>query len=240
MQAKCLNCGAEYSGKFCPTCGQKQATHRITFPGILHEIPHSVFHLDKGLFYTFVQLLYRPGKAITDYVGGKRVNYSGPIGYLILLCAISSFITHFSAGSIHVSMTISRGVLFPHVAEFFKEYMALMFCALVPFISFWSWLFNRDTHYNYWENFVLNVYLIAQFNLFFIINTLLQALNVYRSPKVTPMLICFMGYLAFAYTQFFKCKRSWKGLLKTLIMYVVISYTLITGLTVIGFMTPWW
>ena len=239
MQGHCLNCNTEYVGKFCPECGQKSSTHRITFAAILHEIPHSVFHIDKGLFFTFIQLLYRPGYAIRDYLSGKRVKFFTPISYLLLLCAASSVFYHLVSVA-DVQERISPGILFPKLALFFTDYPALMLCALTPFISFWSWLFNRDKQYNYWENVVLNIYIIAQFNLFFIINTLLHVLGIYTSGKVTPMLICFISYLVFTYSQFFRSKFSLKRLLKNTAMILLIVFTLITGLSVVGFMTKWW
>lgn len=240
MAATCLNCGTAYAGNFCPECGQKKNTHRITFAAILHEIPHSVFHIDKGFFYTFIQLLYRPGYAIKDYLQGKRIRYFSPIAYLLLLCAASSVFNHQVADVINEKATMPDDILFPRLAIFFAHYPALMLCALTPFLSLWSWLFNRDKQYNYWENVVLNIYIIAQFNFFFIINTLLRALGIYNSGKVTLMLICFMTYLVFTYTQFFKSRFSFKRLLKNIGMFVLVALTLLTGLSVIGFMTRWW
>ena len=237
MSATCLNCSTAYAGNFCPECGQKMNTQRVTFSAIIHEIPHSVFHIDKGFFFTFIQLLYRPGYAIKDYLQGKRVKYFTPIAYLLLLCAASSLFGHYAFG---VALDTQKGILFPKLAAFFKHYPALMFCALTPFISVWSWLFNRDKQFNYWEIVVLNIYIIAQFNFFFIINTTLGVLGIYTSPNVTPMLICFIAYLVFTYLQFFKSKFTFKRLVRNTAMILLIVFTLINGLSIMGFMTKWW
>lgn len=238
MPTRCLNCNNEYSGKFCPQCGQKSNTHKITLATIVHDIPHSVFHLDKGIPYTLLQLLYRPGTAIKEYLDGKRMRFFSPLGYLFFLAAISSFINHEAADRMHGTMPAN--IMFPKLSVFFNHYPALMFCILAPFIAFWSWVFNRDKPYNYWENLVLNIYLIAQFNLFFIVNTILQITKIYTSPKVTAMLVCFMVYIAFAYAQFFKSKVTTKRIIKNVGMFLFIVFTLLTGLTLLGFMTPWW
>lgn len=240
MHTTCLNCNTHYKGKFCPECGQKSSTHKITFSAILHDIPHSVLHIDKGFFFTFLQLTYRPGKAIKDYLAGMRIRYFSPFAYLLLLCAASSFVRHQAVGYLHILFVVEPHMLFPALAEFFNHYPALMLCMLTPFISFWSWLFNKDKGYNYWENFILNTYIIAQFNLFFIINNLLLAFGIYTSGSVTPILLCFMGYLIFAYHQFYPQKATLKGALKNTTMFIMIALTLITGLSITGFMTPWW
>src|SRR6187549_1900675 len=94
MSPRCLNCSTECSDVYCPHCGQKTATNRISFQALLHDIPHSVFHLDKGFLYTFIELLKRPGPAVRDYIAGRRVKYYKPLAYLIILSAGSSLFTH--------------------------------------------------------------------------------------------------------------------------------------------------
>jgi hypothetical protein len=139
----CLNCDNQYAGKLCPQCGQKSHTHRYTFAAILHDIPHSVFHVDRGLLYTFRQLMYSPGKAIKEFLTGKRVDHVSPFAYLILLCAIRTFIDHQTAAlSINVVFK-SEIIVSRDIAIFFSKYPALMLCVIVPFLSFWSWIFNR-------------------------------------------------------------------------------------------------
>src|SRR5882757_2952307 len=103
----CLNCEHNYAGKFCPECGQKGHTDRITLASIAHEVPHSVLHLDKGFFYTFKQLLVRPGHSIREYVQGKRVKHYSPIAYLLIMCAASSLMAHF--GELYLERVYHKG-----------------------------------------------------------------------------------------------------------------------------------
>ena len=50
----CLDCGAALTDRFCAHCGQPADTHRITLKHLLlHDLPHSVWHVDKGLAFTF-------------------------------------------------------------------------------------------------------------------------------------------------------------------------------------------
>ena len=242
MSISCLNCGTEFDGNFCPNCGQKAHTERITLMSILHEIPHSIFHVDKGFFYTFIQLLRRPGKAIRECIAGKRVKYYGPFAYLFIMSALSSLAGHLAAEYLekykHIHISISPLLLFPAAAVFFSKYLGLMFSLFIPFISFWSWLFNRDSKYNYWENLVMNTYLIAQFNLFLIIEYVLVIMNVLHG-SLTPIFIVFFSYIGFAYFQFFQSKMTGMLIAKRVLMFIMIIFTMLTGLS-LTFMTPWW
>jgi len=82
--ALCKNCNAPLGKNFCPDCGQKTNTDTITLPNLLRDLPHAVFHVDKGFLYNFIHLLKRPGQAITDYLSGKRKPFFHPITFLVI------------------------------------------------------------------------------------------------------------------------------------------------------------
>jgi Protein of unknown function (DUF3667) len=86
----CLNCGARLTTPFCGACGQKAHTERISLKYLLHEIPHAIFHVDRGLVPTVVGVFKRPGVVVDEYLSGKRAKYFNPLTLLILcssLCA---------------------------------------------------------------------------------------------------------------------------------------------------------
>lgn len=72
----CKNCNHLFEENFCSECGQPAKEHRINATYFLHDIPHSVLHVDKGFPFAFWQLIKRPAKAMEDYLEGKRVNYN--------------------------------------------------------------------------------------------------------------------------------------------------------------------
>src|SRR5690554_1532610 len=94
MESKtCLNCDSLTNGKYCSNCGQKTNTHRITFQHfVFHDIMHGVFHFEKGMLFTAKQALLRPGKAVLDYIHGKRVNYYNIFYFILLLIGINLFL----------------------------------------------------------------------------------------------------------------------------------------------------
>jgi hypothetical protein len=73
----CLNCeeNLEISAKFCPQCGQKTDTHRLTIGHIVHDSVHAITHADKGIFHLLKDLAVRPGVVAREYIGGKRKKY---------------------------------------------------------------------------------------------------------------------------------------------------------------------
>src|SRR5689334_14101059 len=81
---QCLNCQAQVDEQYCPVCGQKATTRRISLPQLLRDLPHAIFHVDKGVLYNFTQLFRRPGSAILDYLSGKRIAFFHPASYLVL------------------------------------------------------------------------------------------------------------------------------------------------------------
>jgi hypothetical protein len=245
VQPHCLNCSYPLTGNFCTECGQRSRLKRINFHSLAHDIPHSVFHVDKGFAYSFVQLLKRPGRTIREYIEGKRISHYSPVAYLLILCAASSFFSHLISAYLEkvnpAAIGTNEGLVVDHeTARFFSAYPALVFCLMLPVISFWSWLFNRDQKYNYWENVVLNIYLVAQFNLFFIVYGIIRLIVRSSSASMTPMLIAFFTYMSFGYFQFFGRKNSVKAILSRILLILMIMITVLTTLSFTGVMTAWW
>jgi Protein of unknown function (DUF3667) len=96
METTCKNCGAHSNQTFCGSCGQKMHVHRFDTKHILlHEIPHSILHLDKGFLLTTKALIKRPGHFIREYIEGKRANHYGPIQYVFIIGIVLGFIFSF-------------------------------------------------------------------------------------------------------------------------------------------------
>ena len=82
----CANCGAVLTGPWCAACGQKAGAARLSLKHLLHEIPHAVFHVDRGFVPTLKALVTRPGEVVDEYLRGKRVRYFNPLT-LLVICA---------------------------------------------------------------------------------------------------------------------------------------------------------
>jgi len=84
----CLNCGTTFRGNYCPHCRQKASTKRLTTSDSVKNVVSKFVTLDSGLLHTIINLIYRPGYMVRDYLKGHRVEYVEPLMLLFLLLAI--------------------------------------------------------------------------------------------------------------------------------------------------------
>jgi hypothetical protein len=81
---QCKNCYEQAQDNFCSHCGQKTTVGRITLGGLLRDVPHAIFHVDRGFFYNMLHLFKQPGNAIAAYLNGRRKVFFHPASYLIV------------------------------------------------------------------------------------------------------------------------------------------------------------
>ena len=79
----CLNCGNTYEGNHCPQCGQKYDVGPADWHALRDELVKigGVKDSKSGLSF-IVQLLFRPGYLISDYISGRRGVCDPPVGML--------------------------------------------------------------------------------------------------------------------------------------------------------------
>jgi hypothetical protein len=86
--ARCKNCDALLSGKYCANCSQSADVHLPTTPELLHELLEGITHSDSRLWRTLKYLWFKPGKLTQEFVAGRRVAYLPPFRlYLVLSIA---------------------------------------------------------------------------------------------------------------------------------------------------------
>ena len=91
----CLNCGNEFSSRYCPSCGQEASTKRFSLKETLKGL-YLVFFVAENTFYrTAGNLFYRPGYMIREYLIGERVKYLKPIKMLVCLVTVYILVTNF-------------------------------------------------------------------------------------------------------------------------------------------------
>jgi len=89
-QHVCGNCGTEYKGYYCPNCGQKYNVERLTFTSIFKHTVEGITGFTPNLPRTLIDLFYRPGYLVSDYIQQKRRDYSNPFSTVLVLA--TSFI----------------------------------------------------------------------------------------------------------------------------------------------------
>jgi hypothetical protein len=95
-RTKCLNCGNDYKGNYCPQCGQKASTSRLHLKGLITNVITTFVAGENNFIHTLKSLCTRPGYMIREFILGKRISYVAPIKmliYLVTFYALFSYIT---------------------------------------------------------------------------------------------------------------------------------------------------
>jgi hypothetical protein len=168
----CKNCGHQFDLNYCNQCGQKALTKRIEMKWLLHELPHAVWHIERGFLYNVVELFKRPGYAVIDYIEGKRKNFFHPVSYLLIMLAAMYFVVHYleiiwyspvqdaemgEQAKAYWSEYDRSQQLWTH--RYF-EYTAIFL--LVAGLIAWGLLRWMDRKYNYAESLVAIIFIVAQ------------------------------------------------------------------------------
>lgn len=236
--ANCLNCNNNFEGAFCNLCGQKSATHRFTMHEWLHEIPHSILHVDSGFFVTIKTLFLRHGNAIREYLQGKRKLLFSPFLYVLILCGVFVVVSHFvvpHTESEHQEFNTLKEAL----AYIETNYYKILVVAMILPVTIGSYLAYIKSGYNFAENLVLNAYLTGQLVIADIIVMLISTTSLDENHKIIFKLIEFLlkyPYWFLTYWQFFKPKKWYWGVLQIILSQIISGialYALMTGAALI-------
>jgi Protein of unknown function (DUF3667) len=157
----CKNCGVTFEGKYCNQCRQESTIARITWSEVLRQLRHATMDVDRGFFFTVHQLFFRPGATIRDYLEGKRVNYTNPFFYVLLLAGFGSllflsFDVPLPVRSVNLD-TIER--MSPLVAQ---KYFILVGLVIMTMLTVGDRLLHFKAGYNLAEITVANTFQAGQ------------------------------------------------------------------------------
>ena len=119
----CKNCGTPITLHFCANCGQKASIGRITIGGLIRDLPHAIFHVDRGFFYNFLNLLKRPGSTIIQYLEGKRKPFFHPASYLVIALVLNFVVVKLTDLHFYDERELSR--MDPLQAQALRDYDAM-------------------------------------------------------------------------------------------------------------------
>lgn len=152
----CLNCNEPVTKKFCPNCGQKTDTHRITFRHfIVHDVLHGVWHFEKGIFFTLKEALVRPGQAALGYIGGKRVRYYNVFYLTLLMIGLHLLLLHFYDGFRDATIKSMDNQNAPNINKFYNENAKIILFSIVPILGLNALLVFRRLQLNLAEHMIL-------------------------------------------------------------------------------------
>jgi Protein of unknown function (DUF3667) len=217
----CQNCDSAIlpGQNYCPNCGQKAPTPRLTLHEISAEFVHALAHVDRSALSLIWQLLIRPGVVARDFVAGKRKRYFGPFAFLVVTVAFTSAVIAIS-GFQAVTADAPNGF-----ATFLQQHINLLFFFDVPLLAAACRLMGIREPFNYAEYLVLTSYSGGLHSLFYALvvipvwyvlrsDTVLLTRLFYASLSFGPL------YLAYGMYQFLPGRRfssAIKGLFASLL-----------------------
>lgn len=86
---KCACCGTEYTGNYCPRCGQMSEVGRFSFRKAIALFLDVWDVNNRSVFRSIFDLMLRPGYMIRDYLNGMQAAYLSPFKMFFLLATFS-------------------------------------------------------------------------------------------------------------------------------------------------------
>ncbi|MCU0321668.1 MAG: DUF3667 domain-containing protein [Chitinophagaceae bacterium] len=242
---RCKNCNTHFKGNFCPHCGQAATIERIDYHYFIHDIPHSVFHVDKGFFYTLKWMFINPGLAIKEYLEGKRIRHFRPFGFVVILSTICTLLIPWIEKAIVYTLQKTTGNSFIFKQLFWEKYISLLIFLLIPILALVTFLTFKNRKYNYWEHFLGNTYLAALLNVLLVFYKLFGLAKVFLglgySINIAAFMFIYMFYYSYAFRKWMAPTTGfWPMFFRLLLMNFLLSFIYITVLSVTGIITPWW
>jgi len=225
----CLNCENSFEGSFCNECGQKSATHRFSMHEWLHEVPHSLFHVDSGFFQTIKTLFIRPGDAVREYLEGRRKLLFSPFLYVLVLCGVYVVISHFFENPAEAAKPLELSNIKEAVKTVEMHYYKIIVVAMILPMTIASFLAYYRSGFNFAENLVLNAYLVGQLVIADLIVILIAATSFNENYPFAfkffePLLK--YPYWFWFYWKFFKPRKWYWGILQFILSQIIVNIAL--------------
>ena len=161
----CNNCGLMFAGNFCPRCSQKAELGRITWKSVRHGIMDIWGLGTRSLLYSLLQLLFRPGYFISDYISGKRQVSFPPVKMLFIVTVIYSLVVYWlfpQVFGVHLDdVSEESRRLMSNYYQWYEGHFswAMLGMALLAIIPTWVMFRNapRNTRHSLPEGFFIQV-----------------------------------------------------------------------------------
>ena len=91
----CRNCGYEIDHNYCPACGQRTTTDRLTWASLAESVSSTFIgdeayglrgiNMRKGAVMTWLAILTHPYASVSEFILGHRRKYFNPVAILLML-----------------------------------------------------------------------------------------------------------------------------------------------------------
>lgn len=173
----CLNCGHSVSDEFCPHCGQKTDTARITPQSLIkNDILGSVWHFEAKFFNTLKNILFRPGKTAMNYISGKRIRYSSFIPLLLVLFSFNVLGLHYYE-KFASPETLAED---SEVKDFLSKYSKAILFVIIPMLAVNAYFIFRRIKLNIAEHFIIGTVSLLGILILFLLDDMVSLIGLWK------------------------------------------------------------
>lgn len=188
----------------------------MTVRELVGHVIEVLFDLESAFPATVHGLWTRPGQVCRDYAEGKRKHYLNPFAYLLV------------AITVQVAAEFVVGRIRPEpkpAADLSNDVVTwMLLVSLIPLAAIWVWIF-RSSGFNLAENYVVGLYLAAQFTW---IEVLLLPVSLLRIDETTLTAAYGLSWCALAtWTGVVFYRMSWLAVLWRMIVSTGLALTLV-------------
>lgn len=242
---KCKNCGNNFEGKYCNSCGQNIRVDKLTLKNFIEELSESIFQINHGLFFTIKSLFLRPGHAIREFLEGQRKSYFKPIAYVLIIATFYYLITKifetnnlvedFMGGYNNAKEERLASAKETPVLSWLSNNFAYAILFLIPFFSIGTHLSFFNKSYNYLEHIVINFYITGQQILFYAFLTIIGVLLGKEDSMIMIAVILSMVFRFWTFIQIFEGDNGIKVFFRLIMAYLLfyVIFAILMMLTLI-------
>lgn len=199
---KCHNCGSDFVGNFCPVCSQKEGMGRITWKSVALSIAELWGMHTRSLVYSLVQLFFRPGYFISDYISGKRQVSFPPVKMLAIISLVGIIVDNLTGtgdiiGVFNYDFDFNgdKMIFLDNAFEWMNSYPDLMSMIMLSYLiipNYFIFRFApRNTYHTLPQGFFVQVFSSVAF---LILNMLYDITSMEKFVFVLSMLLLYFTY----------------------------------------------
>ncbi len=176
----CINCGNNFTGKYCNNCGEKRYTEKDKHvKHLFSEAFHFITHFEGTFFNTLKAIFTKPGKLSADYSLGIRKKYFKPLSFFLLLVILYLLFPVFEGLNMKLrfhetrdfygsyatqkvnSLLQARGISHEELAALFhrkgEKISKFLLFTTIPFLGLVSWLLAYKKRKLYFDNTIFSI-----------------------------------------------------------------------------------
>lgn len=224
---KCINCGAELTGRYCNNCGQERV-RRLEVKTILHDVTHGILHWENSVLKTFKYLALNPGKTVKDYISGRRKSFVKPFSYFIAIQTLFVLVFHKMSEKYFAFLNVNligdsekELIRVSDMQHLVGQYINYLNYFLPVIFAFYFYLFfKKKTGINYAESLAVSFYWVGTTLVFSVALMLLSLIDIRIWNARFIVSTLFYVFAVIKFSDLSIAKGIFKGLTVTVLSYI--------------------